>query len=389
MTEGTEPRAFGCGVREPRRSIALSIAVAIATVLLVTACSPSGDQRQPSRSTSAATPAITSGGPTTSAVAPGEAQFLVPDVVGGLANVPQTLSAPIAECVVRNDTTHPVFHGCIDWHSAVHGNYALRVISRLTGDTKFIDVAKSVMSADGLRNELMSVTEGRLSQELPYGFAWFLILDREAALAELAPLAVSVSSQLRQWITQHAGGSELSANEYRNLSFAVFALHRWYLRFAPGDATALRGEVMSALAKRWREPCSQATRRSDGFFDACANLLLALSDARAVDHSVVDDADFESMLAEVTAEGPLAPQQLSSIHAAGLNFSRSWAIYTAALVLRRPQLVQTADDYFLATFKAPQLWRETYHSYSHWVAQFGVHALDLREQARQALLRKS
>jgi hypothetical protein len=341
--------------------------------------------RESSRSTSAVTPTVSAGGPTT--LTSGEAQFLVPDLVGGAANVSRTLSTPITECVVCDDTAHPVFHGCVDWHSAVHGNYALRVISRLTGDTKFADVAQSVMSPGGLRSELASANQGRADEELPYGFAWLLILDREAAMAEMAPLALSVSSELRQWITQHIGGSELLATEYHNLSFAVFALHRWYLRFAPKEAASLRGTVMSTLAKRWREPCSQESRRNDGFFDACANLLLALSDAYAVDDSVVDGADLADLVDTVTAAAPLGPHELSSIHAAGLNFSRSWSIYAAAIALGRPQLVKAADDYFLATFNAPELWRENYRSYSHWVPQFGVHALDLREQARQRLLR--
>jgi Protein of unknown function (DUF2891) len=310
-----------------------------------------------------------------------------PDVVGGMTNVPRTLSAPIIECVVRDDTAHPVFHGCVDWHSAVHGNYALRVISRLTSDTKFVDVAQSVISPDGLRSELASVNAGDLGHELPYGFAWLLILDREAALAKMAPLAVAVSSQLGQWIIDHVEGDELSATEYQNLSFAVFALHRWYLRFAPEDASALRHTVVSVLAKRWKEPCLHASRPINGFFDPCANLLLALSDAHAADPNVVANADLASVLDAVTAVPPLAAQNVISVHAAGLNFSRSWAIYAAAMALGRTQLVDVADKYFLAAFNAPELWRENYRSYGHWVAQFGVHALDLREQAQQRLLR--
>ncbi|MGA8548085.1 MAG: DUF2891 family protein [Mycobacterium sp.] len=78
---------------------------------------------------------------------------------------------------------------------------------------------------------------------------------------------------------------------------------------------------------------------------------------------------------------------MSRVHAAGLNFSRSWALYIAAAALGRKQLAAAADQYFLATFNAPELWRENYRSYSHWVAQFGVHALDLRDQAQQRLLR--
>jgi hypothetical protein len=312
---------------------------------------------------------------------------LAPDMVDDVADVPRTLSAPIASCVVRSDTEHPVFHGCIDWHSAVHGNYSLRVIARLTGDKQFGQVAQSVISTDGLRSELSSVNAGQLGQELPYGFAWLLILDREAGLGDMAPLAVAVSSQLRQWIMGHVEGDELKATEYQNLSFPVFALHRWYLRFAPEQAATFRRVVVSALATRWRESCLEDSRQITGFFDPCANLLLALSDSYAADPTVVDHADLTSLLDAVTAVPPLAPGDLPSIHAAGLNFSRSWAIYMAAMAIGRKQLLEVADQYFFATYNAPEQWRENYHSYSHWVAQFGVHALDLRDQAQQRLLR--
>jgi hypothetical protein len=310
-----------------------------------------------------------------------------PDRVGGVANVPRTLSSPIAECVVRNDTTHPVFHGCVDWHSAVHGNYSLRVLARLSGDTNLADIAQAPITADGLRGELTSVSTGQLRHEVPYGFAWLLILDREAAMDDMAPLAVAVGAQLRQWITDHVGGDELEATEYQNLSFAVFALHRWYLRFAPEQASVIRRDVVSILASRWHETFAHETRSTAGFFDPCANLLLALSDSFAVDPAVVDEADLDTMLKAVTSAPPLAPQDLPSVHAAGLNFSRSWAIYATAGALGRKQLLDVADGYFLATYNAPELWRENYRSYSHWVAQFGVHALDLRDQAQQRLSR--
>jgi hypothetical protein len=308
-------------------------------------------------------------------------------MVGDVTNVAKTLAGTIAECVVRKDTSHPVFHGCIDWHSAVHGNYSLRVASRLTGDKEFVDIAQSVISSDGLRSELTSVNAGQISQELPYGFAWLLILDREAALGDMAPLAVAVSSQLRQWITDHVEGSEVNSTEYQNLSFAVFALHRWYLRFAPKEAATLRRTVVSVLAKRWREICSQESREIAGFFDPCANLLLALGDSHTAEPGIVGDADLASILDAVVAVPPLAPQDLPTVHAAGLNFSRSWAIYVTAVALGRKQLLDVADGYLRATFDAPELWRENYRSYSHWVAQFGLHALDLRDQAQQRLLR--
>src|ERR1700744_694838 len=39
------------------------------------------------------------------------------------------LAAPIAICVAHHDTDNPAFHGCMDWHSAVHGVWALSAYS--------------------------------------------------------------------------------------------------------------------------------------------------------------------------------------------------------------------------------------------------------------------
>ena len=60
-----------------------------------------------------------------------------------VAQVAQRLAVPVVACVVRPDTHSPAFHGCVDWHSAVHGNYALRVATRLTGDPRFLRIAEA------------------------------------------------------------------------------------------------------------------------------------------------------------------------------------------------------------------------------------------------------
>ena len=43
------------------------------------------------------------------------------------------LAGIIARSIVRTDTTHAVFHGCYDWHSSVHGHWALVRVARVTG----------------------------------------------------------------------------------------------------------------------------------------------------------------------------------------------------------------------------------------------------------------
>ncbi len=277
----------------------------------------------------------------------------------------------------------------MDWHSAVHGNYALRVISRVTQDLSHLEVAESVTNASALEGELESIEGGGIPEEVPYGFAWFLILDREARTPHMAPLAVAVSAELQRWIDEHLGGRELLAAEYHSASFAVFALHRWYERYAPEKASDLRDQALPLLLQGSREACDEVRRSSDEFFDACANALLALTDIDLADDYLVDDATLSSLVDTVIARPPLTPSDVATIHAAGLNFSRSWAVYVAAAALNRRDVLLIGDRYFSATFDAPELWRENYRSYSHWVAQFGVHALDLRLQAEERLLRSS
>jgi hypothetical protein len=59
----------------------------------------------------------------------------------------------------------------------------------------------------------------------------------------------------------------------------------------------------------------------------------------------------------------------------------------AAAALNQSEVLDSGDDYFLATLNSPELWNENYDAYSHWVAQFGVLALDLRSQTRAHLMR--
>ncbi len=49
-----------------------------------------------------------------------------------------TLLAQVpARHILRHDTAHPAFHGCIDWHSACHAAWALLAHRRLTGDARY------------------------------------------------------------------------------------------------------------------------------------------------------------------------------------------------------------------------------------------------------------
>ena len=48
--------------------------------------------------------------------------------------IAKALASAVSQAVCRKDTDHTAFHGCIDWHSAVHGTWALTAYTRMTGD---------------------------------------------------------------------------------------------------------------------------------------------------------------------------------------------------------------------------------------------------------------
>ena len=81
----------------------------------------------------------------------------------------ETLAETIGKAVRRTDTQHPVFHGCVDWHSAVHGHWALLRIAATTGkDDELAKWVASALTPDGIVAEGTYLRE-HPEFEMPYG----------------------------------------------------------------------------------------------------------------------------------------------------------------------------------------------------------------------------
>lgn len=144
------------------------------------------------------------------------------------------LAKIVEQSVLRRDTAHPAFGGCIDCHSSVHGAYALLTAARLTGHTLGARVVETSLEPDGLAAELASLRRGELHHELPYGYAWFLKLAQEREQGwgkqDLLPLATEIVSHLAQWIFSlsiEAVVHHVKRREYANLSWPLLNLWHW------------------------------------------------------------------------------------------------------------------------------------------------------------------
>ncbi len=293
----------------------------------------------------------------------------------------RALAVPISACVAMNDTEHPVFDGCIDWHSAVHATYALHAVYRHTGDMVYLEAAEAKLTQVGLAAELLRIQQGLLPQEIPYGYAWFLALARERELAtgatDLRPLATEIRDQLREWVDSRTPAqleAGALADDYASLTWAALNLWQWAewtddVELA-GAMESLAVNALQAPALDASCPFSQEEINTDDFFPPClhrARLLIELlpADAKA------------TWLAGWLPDMPvLTPIDMPlKAHISGLNFSRAWGLWSLYEATDDVAYRDIFLDHMITHLEHPQYWAEDYGKYAHWVAQFGVYAI--------------
>ena len=290
------------------------------------------------------------------------------------------LAAPIAEGITRRDTTHPAFRGCIDWHSCVHGLYALCTLSRLTGESRWRDLAESLLIPEKLEQELTCIRNGELNHECPYGYAWFLKLaqDRQRFFQkdDLHPIAGELAQRLAQWIFSLSYDDIVTHarnRAYGNVSWAVLNLWEW----AQWNQEPELIDALSVFTREQLLPLDQALPPScdhltDEFFPA------ALQRTRAI-LTILPHNESNTWLSAYLAEDlQLEPVRHPVFpHSAGLNFSRCWGLWELFQYTRNPVYRDQYVRHFVTHVNHPEYWRDDYKKYGHWVAQFGVYALAL------------
>ena len=134
-----------------------------------------------------------------------------PNKIAHVLNSPQDVKAP-------HELT-PVFYGCYDWHSSVHGHWLLARLVRAFPNAPFATPALAALEANitpaHIAGEVAYLNAtGRETFERPYGLAWLLQLaaelletktPRAAALSSaLKPLEGAVVKRLEAWVPKLA-----------------------------------------------------------------------------------------------------------------------------------------------------------------------------------------
>ena len=300
------------------------------------------------------------------------------------------------ENLARPRAHTPAFYGCFDWHSAVHGHWAM---------VKVLKAFPDLPEAQSLRRVLNgNLTQGKLTPELqylsaprnktferPYGWGWMLRLrgeletfndhDAKRWKAALDPIAQLLSKQMVAYLKVLS--VPIRAGTHTNTAFAM--ANAWDYAAVTGE-TGLLEELRTQALRLYKEdvncPVSYEPSGED-FLSGC----LAEADLM---RRVLPQAEFGTWLdGFLPAPGDPAFETLSTPmvvkdpkdprigHPIGLHFHRAWAFGGIARGLpesdpRKPWFLALEKRYQKRGYD--EMFNSGYGGH-HWLASFALLAL--------------
>ncbi|QTD57755.1 DUF2891 domain-containing protein [Parasphingorhabdus cellanae] len=294
----------------------------------------------------------------------------------------------------------PVFYGCFDWHSAVHGHWLL---TRLWGNGSVPEMENEIAAAlannftsDKIAGEVAYFNgEGRASFERPYGLAWFLQLTAELTeiaagdgakaeqaqtwLNELKPLESIVKDRISTWVPKLAYPIRLGTHNQSAFAFGLFL--DWARISGDDEMTKLITDKSMGFHREDRD-CPIAYEPSgEDFLSPClmeADLMRRIMPATefadwltAFLPNIPTDGSAEWLAVGIVND----PTDGKLVHLDGVNLSRAWALEGIATALpegdaRKAALLASAK---LHGDAGEQSVRTPHYAGSHWLASFATY----------------
>ena len=313
-----------------------------------------------------------------------------------------------AEEIGRPKELFPVFYGCFDWHSAVHGHWLLvRLLRAEPQDASWREEAiaklEQSFTEENIAGEIANFARpARGSWERPYGVAWLLQLTAElrewtqdandprakAWLERLKPLEADVADSLKDWLPKLAYPIRLGTH---NQSAFAFGLMLDWARVAGDNEMEQLIIERSMRFHRADVNCPLAYEPSgEDFLSPC--LMEADLMRRILNTDEFNDW-FTKFMPDVPRDGSadwLAPGIVKDasdgklVHLDGVNSSRAWNLYNIARALpeddaRRASLVAAAKVHADTGVAAVS---DEHYSGSHWLASFATYLMTDRGQSK-------
>lgn len=282
---------------------------------------------------------------------------------------------------------HPSFYGCYDWHSSVHGHWAmLRVLDSYPNVEKKKEILEKLskhLDAELLKKELVHFGKDA-GFERPYGYGWFLRLVSEletSALPETKPMREAVrpvEKMIVENTMNYLQKLSLPMREGMHSNTAFAMMHIWDY-----SKVMKHQELSDLLQKKSREffgndrNCPLDYEPSTGdFISPCfieADLM-----RRVLPESEYRNW-FHKFLPKITAKNlqPVVPSDLKDYiigHMIGLMFQKSASIKSTAMGLRKsdPQRKTLEAGAISQEKKGWELMFHSGYGGTHWIASFAI-----------------
>lgn len=288
----------------------------------------------------------------------------------------------------------PIFFGCFDWHSSVHGHWLLSRILSTQPESALREDIRAALAESFTKEKLAGELAyyqgvGRGSFERPYGIAWYLQLIAELEQSDdpqlsewreiLRPLEDAIVTQTLSWLPNLSYPIRLGTH---NQSAFAFGLMLDYARTVDNQEMerALVAKSISFYQSDVNCPLAYEPSGED-FLSPCfmeADLMRRVLSRQ-------DFADWLSLfLPDIPVEASsdwlepgivLDPSDGKLVHLDGVNLSRAWALEGIASALPEN------DPRIAALQASAELHREVgiasvsdeHYSGSHWLASFATY----------------
>jgi len=288
----------------------------------------------------------------------------------------------------------PVFYGCFDWHSSVHGHWLLIRLLRLYPDADFAATIEAALNqsfkAEKVAVEVQYVShEQRASFERPYGVAWLLQLTAELRewddprarqwLTILEPLESALVARMETWLQKLA--YPIRIGEHAQTAFACGLFLDWAEVAEREDFFELVKERSTAFYLEDNNCPLAYEPGGQDFLSPC----LAEADLM---RRIMSDEAYSAWLSEFMPDIPVDgsgdwlalavvtdPTDGKLAHLDGLNISRAWMLEGMAAGLPTSDSRRTALLNAAALHKTSGLAAVTGEHYEggHWLGSFATY----------------
>jgi Protein of unknown function (DUF2891) len=289
---------------------------------------------------------------------------------------------------------HPVFYGCYDWHSAVHGYWLLvrcvRLFPDLPSFVRIEGIFEEHFTKDAIAIETSYfLAEGRSSYERPYGWSWLLALAQELAQWQhprakqwrslLQPLVDEMRSRFLRFLPVQS--YPIRVGTHYNTAFAL----KLALDFARNSLDApLEKTICDASLRYYGADVDYPARiepNGDDFLSGALTEALLMSE-------VLNANDFLPWFKGFLPHLDLLPGLMNPaivsdrsdpkiVHLDGLNLSRAWCLKRIATRLTMEHSIKIQFQESAKKHLAVSLPNVTSGDFvgEHWLATFAMLAL--------------